>query len=612
VLSHRSRWQVIGVSFIAATSMAVASLSPAIASRPQSGTVSKVAHAHAQKAAAPARCKVRNKSTGTVKFSDWQFPDTLNAYQTQASVSQEVISTIHDDLTTYNGKGGIVPILLTNLPSLKNHAVTNGGRTITATLRPGLRWSNGQPLTAADVKFGWQVASDPKSGPYCAGTCDHIARIDVKGKYGLVFHLKNVYAPFIPVGLPQVWPSSWPGGWAKGDVSAAVTKLFTDSSFNMEGAAFPTDGPYHVTQFVKDDRIVLKPMKYYTSLTCGARVGTLIFAFYSDKNAAIAAAAQKNTDVTTDYTWADLTNLQSHAGAYKVHAIPAFEFEHLTFNMDPTYNGQKNPLHDVRVRLALSLALSKIALIRSALGLGAAKANEIVSWSPFIITPTFKQPFADTKLKGQWDPISKKFRTDTGSAGAIADAKKLLSQAGYSGGFSLDGFTTSGNPVRAAQFAVIQSYWKKINVNFVPNFVPASKLFGGWTSDGTLQHGTFQVAMYADVGSPDPDSLKVVFQSKYIDREKSAHSSTNQNEPGLKDKIVDQGFDKGAASFDPAVRLKYYTQVQVELNKVAPHDDLYYRPEIATEDGHITNFVTNPTNQGNQWNTFAWVAKGQK
>jgi peptide/nickel transport system substrate-binding protein len=612
VLSHRSRWKVIGVSFVAATSMAVASLSPANASRHQSGTVSRVTHIHTQKAATATRCKVRNKAAGTVKFSDWQFPDTLNAYQTQASVSQEVISTIHDDLTTYNGKGGIVPILLTNLPSLKNHAVTNGGRTITATLRPGLRWSNGQPLTAADVKFGWQVASDPKSGPYCAGTCDHIARIDVKGKYGLVFHLKNVYAPFIPVGLPQVWPSSWPGGWAKGDVSAAVTKLFTDSSFNMEGAAFPTDGPYHVTQFVKDDRIVLKPMKYYTSLTCGARVGTLIFAFYSDKNAAIAAAAQKNTDVTTDYTWADLTNLQSHAGAYKVHAIPAFEFEHLTFNMDPTYNGQKNPLHDVRVRLALSLALSKIALIRSALGLGAAKANEIVSWSPFIITPTFKQPFADTKLKGQWDPISKKFRTDTGSAGAIADAKKLLSQAGYSGGFSLDGFTTSGNPVRAAQFAVIQSYWKKINVNFVPNFVPASKLFGGWTSDGTLQHGTFQVAMYADVGSPDPDSLKVVFQSKYIDREKSAHSSTNQNEPGLKDKIVDQGFDKGAASFDPKVRLKYYTQVQVELNKVAPHDDLYYRPEIATEDGHITNFVTNPTNQGNQWNTFAWVAKGQK
>src|SRR5438270_11952780 len=119
-------------------------------------------------------------------------------------------------------------------------------------------------------------------------------------------------------------------------------------------------------------------MKYYSSMGCGARVRNLIFAFYSDKNAAIAAATQKNTDVTTDYTWADLTNLQSHAGAYKVHAIPAFEFEHLTYNMDPTYNGQKNPLHDVRVRVALNLALDKMALIRSALGLGSAKAKQIV------------------------------------------------------------------------------------------------------------------------------------------------------------------------------------------------------------------------------------------
>jgi peptide/nickel transport system substrate-binding protein len=592
--------------------LAVASLSPAIASRSQSGAVARVAHGHAQKAAAATRCKTRNNATGTIKFSDWQFPDSLNAYQSQASVSQEVISTIHDDLTTYNGKGETVPILLTNLPSLSNHEVTNGGRTITATLRQGLRWSNGQPLTAADVRFGWQVANDPKSGPYCAGTCDHSARNDDKGKYGLVFHLKDVYAPFVPVGLPPVWPTAWPNAWAKGDVSAAVTKLFTDASFNMEGTTFPTDGPYQVTQFVKDDRIVLKPMKYYTSLACGARVGTLIFAFYSDKNALIAAATQKATDVTTNYTWADLTNLQGHAGPYKVHAIPAFLFEHLTYNMDPTYNGQKNPLNDVRVRLALNLALSKIALIRSALSLGAAKAKEVEAWSPFIITPTYHQPFADVKLQGQWDPITKKFRTDTGSASAIADAKTLLSQAGYSGGFTVDGYTTSGNPVRAAQFSVVQSYWKKINVNFVPNFVPASKIFGGWTDNGTLQHGAFQVAMYADVGYPDPDNLKTIFESKYIDREKSAHSSINQNVPGLKDKIVDQGFDKGAASFDPKVRQKYYNQVQVELNKVAAHDDLFYRPEIATDDGRVGNFSANPTNTGNQWNTWAWYPKGVK
>ncbi len=609
---HRVSWQVIVATILAIAGLAVAGLVPATASPLQSSSAAKAQQSHTARNAAASRCPTRLKASGTVKFSDWEFPDTLNEYQTEASVSQEVISTIHDDLTTYNGKGGVVPLLITNIPSLANHEVTDGGKTVSATLKQGLRWSNGQALTAADVKFGWEVGNDPKSGPYCAGTCDQISRIDVKGKYGLVFHLKHVYAPFVPVGLPQVWPVSWPNAWAKGDVAAAVAKLFTDQSFNMEGSQFPTDGPYTVTQFVKDDRIVLKPMKYYSTMSCGARVGTLIFAFYSDKASLIAAASQKATDVTTDYTWADLATLQSHAGAYKVHAIPAFEFEHLTYNMDPTYNGAKNPLHDVRVRLALDLALNKVDLIRSALQLGAAKARQIQAWSPFIITPTYKQPFADTKLVGQWDPITKKYRSDTGSASAIADAKKLLAQAGYASGFSLDGYTTSGNPVRAAQFAVIQSYWKKINVSFVPNFVPASKLFGGWTDDGTLQHGTFQVAMYADVGSPDPDNLKIIFQSKYIDRDQASHSSINMNESGIKDKIIDQGFDKGAASFDPAVRLKYYTAVQVELNKTSPFDLLFYRPEIATEDGHVGNFSTNPTNTGNQWNSYAWFTKGQQ
>jgi ABC-type transport system substrate-binding protein len=116
--------------------------------------------------------------------------------------------------------------------------------------------------------------------------------------------------------------------------------------------------------------------------------------------------------------------------------------------------------------------------------------------------------------------------------------------------------------------------------------------------------------MYADVGYPDPDNLKLLFQSQYIDREKTAHSSVNQNVPALKDKIVDQAFDKGAASLDPKVRQKYYTQVQVELNKVAVHDDLFYRPEIATDDGRAGNFSANPTNAGNQWNTWAWYPKG--
>ena len=612
MLSRRSRWQILGASIVTATSLAVASLSPAIASRPQSGTIGRVVQAHASRPSAATRCATRNKATGTIKFSDWQFPDTLNAYQSQASVSQEVISPMHDDLTTYNGKGETVPLLLTNLPSLSNHEVSSNGRTITATLRPGLRWSNGQALTAADVKFGWQVSSDPKTGPYCLSTCDHIARIDVKGKYGLVFHLKDVYAPFIPVGLPPVWPTSWPGAWSKGDVATAATKLFTDASFNFETASMPTDGPYQVSQFVKDDRIVLKPMKYYTTRSCGGRISSLIFVFYSDKNAQIAAASQKNTDITTDYTWADLAPLLTHSKSFKVHALPAFLVEHLTYNMDPTYNGQKNPLHDVRVRIALSLALDKIALIRSALSLSASKAREVESWSPFIITPTYQQPFADTKLKGQWDPISKKFRTDTGSAGAIADAKKLLSQAGYAGGFTVDGYTTSGNAVRAAQFSVVQSFWKKINVNFVPNFVPASKLFGGWTDGGTLQHGAFQVAMYADVGYPDPASLNTIFQSQFIDREKQSHSSVNGNVPGLKDKVIDKAFDKATTSFDPKVRQKYYTQIQIELNKVAAHDDLFYRPEIATDDGRVTNFSANPTNQGNQWNTWAWYVKGNQ
>jgi peptide/nickel transport system substrate-binding protein len=351
-------------------------------------------------------------------------------------------------------------------------------------------------------------------------------------------------------------------------------------------------------------------MKHYVTMSCGAHVKTLIFEFYSSKPTMIAAAASHQTDTTTDYTLADLPALHEHADAYTVHNDPGYLIEHLTFNVDPTYNNATNPLNNEKVRQALALALDKWGLIRSALSMTKAEAAGIIAWSPLIITKALVQPFADKKLVGQWDPIAKKYQVNTGTGQALADAKKLLAETPFKGGFTLDFDTTSGNPVRQAQAAVIQKSWSNIGVNLNLNFPPASKLFGEWGDGGVLQHGAFQVAMYADVGYPDPDGFKFNFQHQYIDREKTVHSSVNANVAGIHDSSFDEAFNKAAASFDPKVRQKWYNVWQVGLNQKAYWVPLFYRGEIATADSKIGNFEANPTNAGDEWNTFAWVAKG--
>jgi peptide/nickel transport system substrate-binding protein len=556
-------------------------------------------------------CPKHNAAAGTIKYSDWEFPDTLNPAQTSLLVTTEITNATFDGLFQYDNRGKLITQLAAEIPTVANGGITNGGKTITVRLKQGQRWSDGSEFTSKDVLFSWKISSDKNSGPACLGTCDVISRIDTPNKYTVVFHLKQPYAAAISNAINGflLWPSKFPGAW-NGNVHAATNSLFQDTKFNFEGPDYPTNGAYQVAPggYSQNDRIVLRPMKYYADMNCGGYTKSLIFVFYASKPGMIAAAVAGQTDVTFDYTPADLPELSGRTGAYKVHSDRSYSFEHLEMNVDPKYQGKDNPLHNATVRVALALGLDKLGLIQSALSVSAKEAKLIESWSPWVNTPPLIQPFADTKLQGQWDPLAKKFLVDTGHGQALADAKKLLAGTPYKGGFGLDLYSTSGNPTRQAQEAVVAKSWAQLNVTVNPNYVPASKLFASFNQSGIAYTGNFQVAMFALTGSPEPDGLKLDLQSKYIDRDQSVHSNINSNYGGIRDSVIDKQFDVGAHSYDPKVRKNAYYAVQVQLNKQAYWIGLFYRPTIATENGHVLNFSTNPTSSP-EWNVYNWRPK---
>jgi peptide/nickel transport system substrate-binding protein len=559
-------------------------------------------------ASIPVRCPKHNRATGTIKYSDWQFPDTLNPYQTQSSATAQTDYNLIKGLVLFDQRAHLRPDMLAHLP-----VASGGGLTYTATLKPGLRWSNGQEITAADVKFGWEIGMHPDSGPYCPAVgCDVISHITTSGQYTVVWHLKHVYAPFVlnTLSFLPVWPIAWSAAWSRGNVKEATDKLFQDSSFNFENSDAPTNGAYQVANFVMNDRIVLHPMRFYGTMTCGAKVQTMLFVFYSSKPDLIAAATSKETDTTTDYTEADLPELLQHKANFKTYVVPAFFLEHLTFNIDPTYHGQTNPLHNPKVRLALALALDKIGLLQGALGIPRGQAQRVVAWTPLLITKGLVQPFADTAIKGQWDPLAHRYIADTGHGTALSDARKLLAQAGYKSGFSLEGVTTSGNPVRTAEFSIMEANWARIGVQFQPTYIPATVLFSDWDHGSPRHTGDFQVVMYTDTGYPDPDALKADFQSTFIDRDKTVHSAINTNYGGIRDPLIDEAFNRGASTLDPSVRRRWYSAWQVQVNKKAYWVPLYYRYLISTSDGRIGNWKTNPTATGQEWNSFEWYVRG--
>lgn len=554
-----------------------------------------------------AGCVRRNTASGTIKYSDWQFPDSLNPFQTTASSSFETINAIEDSLFTYDQRANVLPQMTTTIPTLTNGGVRDGGKIIILTLKRGLHWSNGAEITSKDVLFGWRIGMDKATGPYCEGSCDQISRIDTPTRYTVALHFKRVFAPAVPTAMPPVFPPRWPGGW-NGNAHLAAEKLGQDSSYNFEDARYPTNGAYQVTDFIKDDRIDLRPMKHYTGMNCGAYVQNLIFAFFSSKPSMIAAASAGGTDVTQDYTTADLPELTKHAGAFTVSSIPGYEFEHLEFNLDKTYNGSPNPLANVQVRQALALSLDKIGLIRSGLVIDARAARSVASWTPWVNTPLLIQPFADPKVDGQWDPLQHAY-VQPGTPQAVQDARTLLAQTPWKNGFSITIMTTTGNPVRSAQMGIMENNWAKIGVQVVPYFVPSSKLFAGWSTNGPLNHGNFQVAMFAFQGSSEPDTFKYEMEPRYIDRRQRVHSNINDNYSGIVDPVIARAFSVAAGTFDTRIRTRSYDLIQERLNQQAYWIGLYFRPSIATVDDRVENFSNNPTSAGPTWNIYDWKVR---
>ncbi len=562
--------------------------------------------AAAEKKSSAARCAKRVKPRGTVIYSDWEFPNTLNPYQASASVDGEVYDAMIRPLVTYNAKSHLYGDLAASVPTVKNGGVKDGGKTIIVHLRRGIRWSNGTEITSRDIKFGWNVDMNPLTGPVCKGTCDVIRSIGTPSKYVAVLHLRQIFSAAVPVALPDVWPHNWPGVWSSPAVAAQ--KLSQDQTFNFEGSQYPTDGPYQVSQFIQNDHVTLHPMKYYKVLSCGAAVKNLVFAFYASKPDMLYAAVNRATDITSNYTPADLSQLRA-SKSFKTYSIPSYNYEHLEFNVDPTYNGAPNPLHDTKVRQAVDLAIDKLGLVQSSLAINAQTARGIVAWTPWINTPSMTIPFADTAIKGQWDPIVKRY-VIPGRGRAIADARKLIGQTRWKKGFTVAFTTTSGNPVRDQEESVAAVGLLKIGVKVNPTFVPASKFFADYPSGGTNHTGAFQITLFQSTLTPDFLDIKYRLQSQYIDREQKVKSAINYNYSGIHDNIFNRDLAAAQHTYNKKLRTKYYNAVQVELNQKAYWDPLYFVPFISTVDSRVKNF--DPGAADYTWNMYAWRASGNR
>jgi peptide/nickel transport system substrate-binding protein len=268
--------------------------------------------------------------------------------------------------------------------------VSSDGRVYDFVLRKNVKFHDGEPLTAEDVKFSFERYR----GANAKQLKDRVAAVETPGPLQVRFRLKNPWPDFL-----TFYAAASGAGWIV--PKKYVEKVGVDGYKKAPVGA----GPYKFVSFTPGVELVMEAFEGYWRKT--PEVKRLVFKVISDESTRLAALKRGEIDVVYSIRGELAEELQRTPGlTLKPAVIQAPQWVSMLDQWDP-----KSPWHDRRVRLAANLAIDRKA-INEAITLGHSK----LTYS--IIPSTFDF---------YWQPPTYPYDP--------AQAKKLLAEAGHPNGF---------------------------------------------------------------------------------------------------------------------------------------------------------------------------------
>lgn len=352
---------------------------------------------------------------------------------------------IYRQLTTYKSLPGaegteLAPDLATDLGKASDNA-----KTWTFTLKEGLKYEDGSPITSQDIKYGVERSMSPliDSGPQYAkqylvggdaykGPYDgkELASIDTPDAKTIVFHLKAPHGDFpYTVSLPTFAP---------------VPKA-KDNKVNYSNRPF-SSGPYKIDTYVRGKSMTLsRNTNWGQDDVRKALPDTIKVTMGLDPNI---IDQRLITSAGEDAFAVQLDSSVQPPNVATVKSRPDVKERTISgttgFLRYIAMNTAKGVTKDVKVRQALSYAINKIDQQTARGGPDAAGDP-----AETLLAPT---------VQGHKD-----YTAYAKPEGDVAKAKQLLAEAGYPNGFKATLQTTS-SPKGAAQAQAFQDSMKKIGV----------------------------------------------------------------------------------------------------------------------------------------------------
>lgn len=463
-----------------------------------------------QNAATTATAKVG----GTLRWATGFERASLNAaLQTPSAYPSIVSLTIFDGLTRIDPEKEYKPA-----PALATSwEASADGLTYTFKLRSGVKWHDGQPFNADDVKFTYDMVRNPASGAITASDFTLLDRVEVVDPLTVRMVLKQPFAPLLGKVALAIVPKHLLDGK---DVKTA--------DFNIRPVG---TGPFKFKEWRKGEFLEMEANQEYW----GGRpnLDRFILKFAPD-------ASTRFLQVQTGESEGAIIESKQVAqakGSDKLNVISTKSASPMVFVFNV-----RNPLFtDPRVRIAINHAIDKEALVKSA-GSGVGTA----AYGPLQNTPFDSQP-ADAFA---YDPKkSEQIFTDAGwrkgSSGVWEKDGRPLS-------FTLYAQDYGGTIFGLNEANVMATSMKQNGIDVKVETRTASQLFGAPEKIDAIMY---------NFGSPvDADELYFLFHSS------ATIERGGYNFGGYNNKQVDAALDAGRTTTDDAKRKAAYREFQNALN----------------------------------------------
>ncbi|MDH4308227.1 MAG: peptide ABC transporter substrate-binding protein [Acidimicrobiia bacterium] len=454
-------------------------------------------------------------------------------------------------------------------------------------IHPDAAWADGTAVTADDFAFTWEAIMDEGNDITSRQGYDQITGYEVVDEKTIVFNFENIYAP---------WQTLFGAILPKHELEGQPFNEYWDDLITLGS------GPFAMTEWVKDERIVLtRNADYWASAGVdGSALGDVqqvVITFLEDSQTQVQALRGQEIDMFYPQPQVSLVEEVGAIEGVEWEAGLGPIWEHFDFNHD-------NPaLQNLYVKQAIAQGINRDAIVEAIVKPIAANA-EALGNSVWMTNSVYYEDHFNSVFP--YDPVAAEAQlTDNGCTKGddgiyVCDGERL----------SFEWATTAGNEGRELQFELAQADLKAIGIEAIAKFAPAAEVFSdeNFYGDSTA----WDVFNFAWVGSPDPAGGNTLYYCNDAGEAPVGQEALDLgllNELRFCDPAVDELIRSTDGIVDPAERAAVYNEADALWLSQIPLIPMYQKPTFFAWNSTIQGPKDNATQIGPFWNIETWTGK---